>query len=94
MDSIQNIEQLREYVQQTLCERHALEPTQFPMVESILTRAGQPCGLYFCQHGPRLTKAHAVWAGERSVVAFYDDSGNRFHKVQLRHGPDPRRLAA
>jgi hypothetical protein len=94
MESIHNLEQLRQYVQQTLCERQALEASQFPLVESMLTRAGRPCGLYFCQHGPRLMKAHAVWDGERSVVAFYDDAGNRFHKVQLSNGPDPRGLAA
>ena len=94
MESIQSLEQLRHFVQEILCERHSLDPKQFPMVESVLTRAGRPCGLYFCQPGPRLLKAHAVWDGEQSVLAFYDASGNRFHKIQLAKGPDPRRLAA
>src|SRR5881396_379910 len=67
MHSIQSLEELRHYVQETLCERHALDPQQFPLVESLLTRAGRPCGLYFCQHGPRLMKAHAVWDGEHAV---------------------------
>ena len=94
MQSIQSFDELRQYVQETLGERHAVDPQQFPLVESLLTRAGRPCGLYFCQHGPRLMKAHAVWDGEHAVVAFYDSSGNRFHKVRLAHGPDPRSLAA
>ena len=94
MLSIQSVEELREYVQQTLCERHALDAKQFPMDQSLLTRAGRPCGLYFCQYGPRLVKAHAVWDAEHSVVAFYDCSGVRFHQEKLKQGPDPQRLAA
>ncbi len=94
MHSVQSLEDLRRYVQETLCKRHALDPKQFPLVESVLTRAGRPCGLYFCQPGPRLMKAHAVWDGEHAVLAFYDSSGNRFHKVRLKGGPDPRALAA
>jgi hypothetical protein len=94
MDSIQSLEELRRYVQTTLCDRHALDPKQFPMDESLLTRSGRPCGLYFCQYGPRLMKAHAVWDGEHAVVAFYDSSGARFQKVQLAKSPDPGRLAA
>ncbi len=94
MQAIQSLEELRRYVQTTLCERHALDSKQFPLVESVLTRSGRPCGLYFCQPGPRLLKAHAVWDSEHAVLAFYDSSGNRFHKVRLSPGPDPQRLAA
>ena len=94
MQSIQSVEELRRYVQQTLCERHALDPNQFPMSESLLTRGGRPCGLYFCQPGPRLMRAHAVWDSKLAVVAFYDASGERFHQVRLKDGPDAQRLAA
>ena len=94
MESIQSLEELRRYVQQTLCERHALDPEQFPLDESLLTREGRPFGLYFCQHGPRLMKSHAVWDSQHAVLAFYDSSGTRFHKVYLRKGPDLGRLAA
>ena len=94
MQSIETVEELRRFVQQTLCERHALDPTHFPMDQSVLTRAGRPCGLFFCQYGPRLMKAHAVWDADHAVVAFYDAGGVRFHAVQLAKAPDPRRLAA
>jgi hypothetical protein len=94
MQSIQTIDELRRFVQQTLCEKHVLDPKQFPMEEAILTRAGRPCGLYFCQNGPRLLRAHAVWDGLRDVVAFYDASGARFNTVWLTNGPKPEHLAA
>ena len=94
MQAIETVDELRRFVQQTLCERHALDPAHFPMEESLLTRAGRTCGLFFCQYGPRLMKAHAVWDADHAVVAFYDASGMRFHKVQLTRAPDPRRLAS
>jgi len=94
MQSFGSMDELRQYVQQTLCERHALDAKQFPLSESLLTRGGRPCGLYFCQPGPRLMRAHAVWDSELAVLAFYDASGARFHQVRLKDGPDPRRLAA
>jgi hypothetical protein len=94
MLSIQDLDELRAYVQTTLCERLALDPKHFPMDESLLVRARRPCGLYFCQHGPRLVKAHAVWDARHSVVAFYDSTGLRFHQVRLMQGPDPLKLAA
>ena len=94
MQSIETVEELRTFVQQTLCERHALDPQHFPIEVSTLTRAGRPCGMFFCQYGPRLMKSHAVWDADHAVVAFYDASGTRFHKVQLDKGADPRRAAA
>lgn len=94
MQAIETLDDLRQYVQQTLCARDALDPSQFPMHESILTRRGRPCGLYFCQFGPRLTKAHAIWDSDHQVLAFYDASGARFEKIVLTRGPLPRRLAA
>jgi hypothetical protein len=94
MLAFQSVDELRRYVRQTLCERHALDPEQFPMIESVMTRGGRPSGLYFCQHGPRLMKAHAVWDHKHSVLAFYDASGVRFHTVKLARGPDPAALAA
>ena len=93
MLSIPTVEELRRFVQQTLCERHALDPQHFPMDQAVLTRGGRPCGLYFCQYGPRLMKAHAVWDNEHSVVAFYDAAGSRFQKVHLAAGPDPASVA-
>ncbi len=78
-----HLEELREYVRRTLCERHSLDPSQYPMDEHILTRRNRISGLYFCQYGPRMMHAHAVWDAERGVLAFYDTGGNRFLKERV-----------
>ena len=64
------------------------------MTERILMRAGKPCGVYFCLHGPRATKFTAIWETERNQVLFYDASGERFQKTQLLEGPRLERVAA
>jgi len=75
--------ELREYVHRTLCARHSLDPNQYPMDEHVLLRRNRISGLYFCQYGPRMMHAHAVWDAERGVLAFYDSSGNRFLKEHV-----------
>ena len=45
--SIQNLNELREYIRFKLCEREELELGAFRLTESILTRSGQPCGMFF-----------------------------------------------
>ena len=60
-----------------------LERDAFRMTERVLVRAGKPCGLYFCLHGPRSVKFSAIWETEQNRVLFYDSSGERFQKTQL-----------
>ena len=80
---MQNLEQLREFVNEILCQFNQLEIGAFPLTERILMRAGRPCGIYFCLHGPRQVKFTAIWETERNTVLFYGSGGERFHKVQL-----------
>lgn len=90
MQLIQSMDELRQLVQETLCLRHSLDPSQFAMNEFLLRRRGRPCGVYFCQHGPRLMTAHAIWDADWHVLAFYDASGARFQKIVLSGGPAGR----
>ena len=57
---MQNLSDLRDYVNQILCEHNQLETDAFPLTERILVRAGKPCGMYFCLHGPRAVKFSAI----------------------------------
>jgi hypothetical protein len=85
--SIQNLNELREYIRFKLCEREELELGAFRLTESILTRSGQPCGMFFCLHGPRRTKFSAVWENVHNTILFYDSRGERFGRTQLVSAP-------
>ena len=80
---ISNLEDLRNFVTATLCEYEQLEPGAFPMTERILIRGGQPCGIFYCLHGPRSVKITAIWETDRNRIWFYGSTGQRFQKVQL-----------
>jgi hypothetical protein len=86
-------EALREHVRQTLCAHDQLDPNQTPLFQSLITRRGRPCGLFFVVQGPRLVKTYAVWAGEEDRILFYDSTGQAFAHTQLSEGPDPLKLA-
>lgn len=91
---MQSLSDLRDFVLQTLCEQHELEMGAFPMTERVLLRAGKPCGVYFCLHGPRAVKFSAIWETERNSILFYGATGERFLKVQLVAAPKLEALAA
>jgi len=84
---IESMEDLREYVNTTLCNNSQLQMGAFRMTERILVRGGQPCGMYFCLHGPRETKFTAIWETDRNQVLFYGSRGERFLKIQLLEAP-------
>jgi hypothetical protein len=86
-EQIGNLENLKQYVLNILCEQNQLEFGAFPVTERILVRAGKPCGLFFCLHGPRSVKFTAIWETEQNTILFYDAAGERIHKVQLVRGP-------
>ena len=50
---INSVEDLRDYVNTTICNQYQLQTGAFPMTERILRRHDKPCGIYFCLHGPR-----------------------------------------
>jgi len=82
-----SLDELREYVNETLCRVDQLVPGAFQMSERILMRGEKPCGMYFCLHGPRAVKYSAIWETETSSVLFYGPTGERFHKAQLVDAP-------
>jgi len=84
-NQINSLDDLREIVYQILCDYEQLEPGIFEMTERILLRRGEPCGTYFCLHGPRNVKYTAIWETDRNSILFYDCNGERFHKLQLAH---------
>jgi hypothetical protein len=74
---------IRQYVNQTLCEKDKLEANYFPLSERVLSRRGKPCGVYFCLHGPRSLRLTAIWETDSNTILFYGSRGERFRKTQL-----------
>jgi hypothetical protein len=83
LEQLQTLDDLKTYVNKTLCEHEQLEASAFRMTEQILVRSSKPCGMYFCLHGPRETKFSAIWETERNTILFYDSTGERFQTTQL-----------
>jgi hypothetical protein len=81
--AISNLDDLREFVNETLCGYYQLQMDAFRLTEHVLRRGGRPCGIYFCLHGPRAVKFTAIWEIERNQVLFYGATGERFLKTQL-----------
>jgi hypothetical protein len=84
---IADIDDLREYVNATICQHYQLQTGAFRMTQRVLLRGDKPCGIYFCLHGPRATKFTAIWETDRNQVLFYGSRGERFLKTQLAEGP-------
>jgi len=81
------VQDLREYVNTTICAHHQLQEGAFSISERVLLRGGKPCGMYFCLHGPRATNFTAIWDADRNQVLFYGSRGERFLKTQLLESP-------
>ena len=91
---IEDINDLREYVNSILCNHYQLQAGVFRMTERILIRGNKPCGIFFCLHGPRATKFTAIWETDRNQVLFYGSRGERFLKTQLHESPRLDSIAA
>jgi hypothetical protein len=78
---------LREFVNSTICHHYQLQPGAFSLTERVLLRAGKPCGIFFCLHGPRATKFTAIWETDRNQILFYGSRGERFLTTQLLAAP-------
>jgi hypothetical protein len=94
VQQIDTLQDLREYVNTTICEQNQLQVGAFRMTEKALLRSGKPCGVYFCLHGPRLTRFTAIWETEQNQILFYGSRGERFLKVQLNVPPRLEAAAA
>jgi hypothetical protein len=91
--ALPSLEVLRQHVLETLCAHDQLDPAQTPLRQAVITRRGQPCGLFFQVQGPRMLRTYAVWAGEENRILFYDSTGERFAESRLSDAPDPLKLA-
>ncbi len=80
---LDNLHAVRQYINETLCEKDQLEINFYPLSEKILVRGGAPCGLYFCLHGPRSLCLTAIWETDGNTILFYGSRGERFRKTQL-----------
>lgn len=91
---LDDLNALRCYVNATLSARDNLEVGCFPLTERVLVRGGEPCGMYFCLHGPRSVRLAAIWETDSNAILFYGGSGERFLKAQLETAPELCTLVA
>ncbi|MBN2023223.1 MAG: hypothetical protein JW809_10580 [Pirellulales bacterium] len=89
-----DLQDLRDFVHETFCNRYQLQFGAFRMTERVLLRGGKPCGVHFCLHGPRAARFTAIWETDRNQVLFYGSAGERFLKTQLVEAPNLERKAA
>ena len=87
---IRTIDELRSFIQTTLCQKENLLLEQSKLRQAPLVKQGKLCGFQFSVQGPRQVRLGAVWASEHNDIYFYDTRGNRYHKVHL---PEPIALA-
>lgn len=84
---LESLNDLREFVNETICNQEQLEIGAFQMTERILVRRGDPCGIYFCIHGPRQVKFTAIWETDSNTILFYGSTGQRTLKAKLTEAP-------
>lgn len=84
---IKDLDDLRKYVNETLCKSELLELGAFQTTERVLVRGQNPCGIFFCIHGPRSVVITAIWETDRNTLLFYNSSGERFLKTKLTGAP-------
>ena len=85
--SIHNVEDLRRYITETLSQLELLRPESSQLTLRLLTRSGQPCGVYFCLHGPRAVRLTAIWETDANTILFYGSRGERVGKTRLIEAP-------
>lgn len=90
---LETLEDLRDYVNETICEHEHLEVGAFEMTERILVRSGTPCGVFFCIHGPRQVKFTAIWETDNNTIIFYGSTGERVFRTRLTESPALRTAA-
>jgi hypothetical protein len=87
--ALPTLDDLRQFVRQTLADHDQLDPAQAPLHEGPISRRGRACGRMFVLDGPHLLKSYAVWAGDEHRLLFYDSTGQRFAEVRLSEAPEP-----
>jgi hypothetical protein len=84
---LHNLNDLRNYVHETICQQNELQFGAFQITERILVRGRKACGIFFCLHGPRSVKLTAIWETDRNTILFYSSSGERVGRTQLVEAP-------
>jgi len=83
ISDISSLEDLRGFVEQTICDHKQLLLGAFQFHETILVKKGKPCGLQFTLYGPRAVQFSAIWVAAHRTILFYDCNGGRFHRSDL-----------
>jgi hypothetical protein len=86
VNDVHTVDELRQFIHQTLCEKENLLADQFTMSQLQLTRRNERCGLQFCLRGPRNVRLAAIWVADQNVVYLYDARGTRYAKLRLKNG--------
>ena len=84
-NDVHTLDELRQFIHKTLCEKENLLADQFTMTEVRLTSGSGPCGIQFCLRGPRNVRLAAIWVADRNVVYLYDARGTRYAKLRLKN---------
>jgi hypothetical protein len=79
-----SLEELREFVAESLARLESLRVDQCPLTQRILYRLGRPCAIEFILHGPRQLCLSAIWETERNTILFYGSNGQRIGRTTLR----------
>jgi hypothetical protein len=85
--SLSTIDELRNYVAETLASFESLDAPQWQLHQRTLYRSGKPCGIHFCLQGPRLLTLSAIWEYEGNSILFYRSCGTRAGRVRLLTSP-------
>ncbi|MDR3111315.1 MAG: hypothetical protein LBU65_16725 [Planctomycetaceae bacterium] len=84
MQRISSLNELKNFIYQTLCRDHDLLINSFPTSESVLRRGqGAVCGIMFCLHGPRAAKFTAIWERDNNRILFYGPNGKRYGETSI-----------
>ena len=82
-ESIQSLDDLRNFIHAALCDKENLVADQFQMREMTLVVRGRHCGMQFSLKGPRSVRLGAIWAADQNMLYLYDARGERYLKVRL-----------
>lgn len=88
------LEELRQFVLETLCAQDALDPHQVQLLEQPIRREGSFAGLLWELRGPRRLRTIAIWACSERRVYFYNSAGARTKVVRLTSSPKLAEQAA
>ncbi len=84
ISSISTVEELQDYVYETLCVDNDLLTDAFPKSKSAIRYSnGEICGVLFCVHGPRTVDFTAIWERRENRILFYGSSGERYRQIFL-----------